>query len=325
MGLLIFFVLKLGASLSIVQGITYPNDAVANNDGHQLNNLEESMTDPTVNADYFEGDIYGIIDPELLPRNALVDEQLKWPNGIVPYEISNQFRGGQRNQILKAIKHFETVTCVKFKQRNGEKDYVNFVKDKGCYSTVGRRGGKQDISLGNECIAFGIILHEMMHSLGFWHEQSRTDRDDYVKVLWNNIKSDMAKNFQKYSVSQITSLGMPYDVKSILHYGPRAFAKNSFVNTLEPKNPRDRRYMGQRRAFSITDLDKINAYYDCSNKKAAAIDNNAISDQSEVTVKTEIQQSGQLPSLLTAFQKFLKGILQNSDIQNEVDSDNGLI
>lgn len=52
---------------------------------------------------------------------------------------------------------------------------------------VGRVGGKQDLSLADPCQRVGIIEHEFMHALGFWHEQSRVDRDEYVTVRWENI------------------------------------------------------------------------------------------------------------------------------------------
>ena len=56
-----------------------------------------------------------------------------------------------------------------------------------CYSSIGRKGGAQTISLDRRNCVFGAT-HEVMHALGFFHEQSRPDRDIYVKVLWWNIQ-----------------------------------------------------------------------------------------------------------------------------------------
>ena len=52
---------------------------------------------------------------------------------------------------------------------------------------IGRQGGKQQISLGRGCGYKGVAIHEMMHALGFYHEQSRLDRDNYITFNWNNI------------------------------------------------------------------------------------------------------------------------------------------
>ena len=59
-----------------------------------------------------------------------------------------------------------------------------------CWSYIGRVfEGKQQLSIGQGCESDGIIIHELMHALGFYHEQSRSDRDDFVVIMWENIKA----------------------------------------------------------------------------------------------------------------------------------------
>ena len=47
-----------------------------------------------------------------------------------------------------------------------EDNYVNIMKGGGCYSPIGRVGGKQDLSLGRNCVYPGIVIHEFMHAVG---------------------------------------------------------------------------------------------------------------------------------------------------------------
>ena len=81
---------------------------------------------------------------------------------------------------------------------------------------VGRTGRQQDLSLGNGCVYTGTIIHEFLHAIGFYHEQSRPDRDSFIRINWGNIQSGREHNFNKQT--NINSLGVKYDAKSVMHY-----------------------------------------------------------------------------------------------------------
>ena len=91
------------------------------------------------------------------------------------------------------------------------------------------------MSLGTGCVYTGIVIHELMHATGFWHEQSRADRDQHITINWNNIQSGMEFNFLKYDLNKIDHLGAKYDTCSVMHYGSTAFARvrRQSVETLD--------------------------------------------------------------------------------------------
>ncbi len=61
-----------------------------------------------------------------------------------------------------------------------------------------------------------------MHALGIFHEQSRADRDAFVRVHWDNIIEGLENNFEKQSLIN-TTYGFEYDYDSIMHYGQYYF------------------------------------------------------------------------------------------------------
>ena len=129
------------------------------------------------------------------------------------------------------------------------------------------------MSLDYGCMAngkLGTIQHELMHAIGFWHEQSRADRDDYVEILWDNIDPEKISNFYKRPESQ--NLDAPYDYSSVMHYG-RTFFSQYGEPTIVPKYPSSS--IGQRNGLSEIDIEKINKLYSCSaylTKKNNSID-----------------------------------------------------
>ncbi|CAH3104394.1 unnamed protein product [Pocillopora meandrina] len=180
-------------------------------------------------------------------------------------QFTSRFRPIRRAIIHSAIREWEEFTCIRFKERRYEKDYIEFFVGKGCYSRgIGRVGGKQQISLGFGCITHGIAVHEIGHALGMYHEQSRPDRDKYVTIYWDNIQKGSEGNFYKYSHHVIDSLGIPYDYSSIMHYGKRELAWPPWKVTIEPKQSGVK--IGQRRHLSTLDRKQMNMLYKCNRK-----------------------------------------------------------
>ncbi|EDO31997.1 predicted protein [Nematostella vectensis] len=86
-------------------------------------------------------------------------------------------------------------TCIRFKERTNERAYATFHFGSGCSSEVGMKNRQQHISLGNGCWHAGVVAHEIAHALGFFHEQSRPDRDNYVTIYINNVEGCKISNY----------------------------------------------------------------------------------------------------------------------------------
>jgi hypothetical protein len=155
-----------------------------------------------------------------------------WPKGYIPIEIEDSiFMFGFDASLFSAIEFLNKNTRAKFKPRTNEKDYiyVNYMSTmelgfSGGSSWVGRHGGRQSLNLSTS--NYRTILHELMHALGFWHEQSRPDRDNYVEILWDNILSE--ENKHNFQLEAGTPHGA-YDYLSIMHYFSSSFAKQGTV------------------------------------------------------------------------------------------------
>ncbi|XP_068922087.1 meprin A subunit alpha [Petaurus breviceps papuanus] len=208
--------------------------------------------------DLFEGDI-------LLPknRNGLRDPTTRWTFPI-PYILADNLGLNAKGAILYAFEMFRLKSCVDFKPYEGEESYIIFQEFDGCWSMVGDQQTGQNLSIGRGCDYKAIIEHEILHALGFYHEQSRSDRDDYVNIWWDEIISGYEHNFNTYDDSFITDLNTPYDYESLMHYEPFSFNKNEDAPTITAKIPAFNDIIGQRLDFSTIDLERLNRMYNCT-------------------------------------------------------------
>ncbi|KAH0555366.1 hypothetical protein KQX54_018033 [Cotesia glomerata] len=201
---------------------------------------------------------------------VLKDTKLLWDNGIIPYEFKDVYTGAQRRLILQAMRRWEEASCITFVKRNEKvhRSYLFFTKiNCGCCSTVGRvNGGQSIISIDDDCGKFGTILHELGHAIGFFHEHSHPDRDEYVKINFDNIKDDDKHLYEKLNLASVSTLDQPYNYDSIMHYPTFASSKRSGKQTIVPLRKINETIpdIGQRTKLSEGDILTANLLYNCS-------------------------------------------------------------
>ncbi|XP_076857296.1 high choriolytic enzyme 1 [Brachyhypopomus gauderio] len=177
----------------------------------------------------------------------------------VPYTISPLYDNMDRITIEVGMQDISDGTCVKFVPRTHQANFLDIQPKLGCWSFLGMVGGGQPLSLQSPgCMWSGVASHELMHALGFVHEQSRSDRDRYVRILWENIIEGQKHNFKKYETNNLNTI---YDYDSVMHYGRYAFSEDG-LPTIIPKPDPDIP-IGQRDGPSLLDIHKINLLYNC--------------------------------------------------------------
>uniref|UniRef100_A0A3B3HZP2 Metalloendopeptidase n=1 Tax=Oryzias latipes TaxID=8090 RepID=A0A3B3HZP2_ORYLA len=180
----------------------------------------------------------------------------------VPYVLDQSLDLNAKGVILKAFDQFRLKTCIDFKPRDAEEYYISIQKLDGCYSYIGRQvANGQVLSIGSGCDSKAIVEHEFLHALGFFHEQSRYDRDDFVTIVWNNILKE--SNFEKAGSDISTTHGTPYDYRSVMHYSKDAFT-NGNGSTIITIDPKFQNVIGQRLEMSYYDVLELNRLYNCS-------------------------------------------------------------
>merc|ERR1711892_1151456 len=234
--------------------------------------------------------------PPQMPRRGLEPTIRHWPNAIVPYIVDASFTSNERAVIAQGIRHVEDNSCIRFVPRDGDYDYLDIVPgapDAGCYAQIPYYPGRGRMEIGLEqsgCVYMSVVVHELLHTLGVKHEQSRPDRDDYITIHWANFKPKGPSQFYKdawvgtdpatlpgicsetldygncFSGWFTSACGFAYDYSSIMHYSATSFGIDGAV----VMTPTDSSVttLGNS-VLSPLDKDKIQCMYDCSMQAAS--------------------------------------------------------
>lgn len=159
----------------------------------------------------------------------------------------------------------ENHSCVRFfNECNSKGHYVNITGSiTGCIAEIGyKHKAGQILNLNSKCNTLGTAKHELLHALGFFHQHSSMNRDDYIKINEANINPVNVKYFtSKVEKKYATDFGYMYDYDSIMHYAPRAASVNGLPTITALKD--GAKNMGQRKDLSTIDVFKLNKLYKC--------------------------------------------------------------
>jgi len=182
--------------------------------------------------------------------------QYIWPNGVIYYEDDPSLTKEAKKRLNDAMNHWISKTKITFQPKSSQTNYVKIKDGAGCSSNIGMIGGQQTMTLNKQC-DLGAVIHEIGHTAGLFHEQSRHDRDSYVTIMWDQIIETYKSNFLIPDAS-ISKDIIAYDYDSIMHYGAYAFAKGSNLTIVPKENGVT---IGQRSGLSKDDIAAIASMY----------------------------------------------------------------
>uniref|UniRef100_A0A915EJJ3 Metalloendopeptidase n=1 Tax=Ditylenchus dipsaci TaxID=166011 RepID=A0A915EJJ3_9BILA len=178
-------------------------------------------------------------------RNALrPDAQNRWihykdkkGNYIIPYIIAGKFTSDEHKIIHGAFDTISNNSCIRFQKKTSSQfDYVEIQNQRG------------EVMLeSNEeatCLLHQTVVHELFHTIGLWHEQMRSDRDEFIKVHYENIPNAYYPQFKKVPPVQAVTYGVQYDYTSVMHYAKDAFAMVPGALTMQTKKKNAQNIIG---------------------------------------------------------------------------------
>ncbi|XP_055334210.1 uncharacterized protein LOC129585523 [Paramacrobiotus metropolitanus] len=217
-----------------------------------------------------------------------------WHHAI-SYSISSGLNETARNKIVLALNivSLYTENCIKFKQlaRKTSTKHIHFEhhpKPHECHAH-----SQHSIKLGAECLHLDILVHEIMHALGFSHEHQRPDRNGHVHIHEVNLKTDESVQRQFRVLPHMETYSLGYDVNSVMHYDEFEphFAVNKSQAVITFKQERQPLF----HIFSQLDVAKLRAAYQCHVKNTKDTDESIPSSATTPAATTSVPVDDTVP------------------------------
>jgi hypothetical protein len=141
-----------------------------------------------------------------------------WPNGEIPYVIDPSIK--DPSGIIEAINEYNDETDTQWVPRTNQAGYVDFAYTDlpgENEAQVGYQQGIEQYAAINDTDATYIILHEMGHVLGFWHEQEMLDANNYIIINYQYLLPAAASVWEPAAPGIVRDVG-PFDYSSIMLY-----------------------------------------------------------------------------------------------------------
>ena len=149
---------------------------------------------------------------------------LPWLGGIIPYDIS-KLSATQQTLALHAMQRWmDTGANIRFVPHTTEAEYVNFTGRTDAGNNTSHVGYQKGVRTDINITAFWwhepewMAVHELGHVLGFFHENQRWDRDQFVTIHYENIKPGRGSDYDWIAQTNWIDGSLPYDYYSIMHY-----------------------------------------------------------------------------------------------------------